>query len=221
MESNNFKKFIESKTTPFFDIQMEMEEYAREYNIPIVSRDSLDLLISIVKIKKPKAILEFGTAIAYSTIAMASQAEKDTTIISFERDVVRYEEAQKNIKKMGMEDQITVYNVDPLVDSSVISDQQFDLVFIDAAKGQYRVFFDLVFDNVSPNGIIISDNIFHKGMVIQKDVSLIEKRYRTICKRMNEYLSYLKQENKNFFTTLIPIGDGIAITHKYGKDFDE
>lgn len=219
MENNNFKKYIESKTTPFFDMQIEMEKYAQEYNIPIVSRDSLDLLISIVKIRKPKAILEFGTAIGYSTIAMASQSDIDTQIISFERDPVRYEEALKNIKKMGMEDRITVYNVDPLVDSSMLSNQKFDLVFVDAAKGQYRAFFDLIFDNVFPYGIIISDNIFHKGMVIQEDISLIEKRYRTIYKRMKDYLIFLKHENKNFFTTLVPIGDGIAITYKYGKDF--
>lgn len=220
MDKHNIQEYIKKKTFSFFEIQSELESYAQQYHIPIISRDSLDLLIGIIKIKKPQKILEFGTAIGYSTIAMATQADPSSKIISFERDVIRYREAQKNIDKMGMQDRIVVYNQDVLTDHEILQDQIFDLVFIDAAKGQYRAFFDLIFDKVSPGGVIISDNIFHKGMIVEETASSVDKRYRTIYKRMNEYIDHLKSENDDFFTTLVPIGDGIAITYKYRKEVE-
>ncbi len=218
---NEITKYIINKTFDFIPIQYEMEAYAAEHHVPIISRDSLDLVVSLLKIKRPKKILEFGTAIGYSAILMASNVETDARIFSFERNEKRYETAVKNIKKAGLENSIFVYNEDATKSSKTLEDKEFDFVFIDAAKGQYKAFFDLVFDKVTPGGVIVSDNIFHKGLVCLQDINSVEKRQRTIYRRMNEYLDFLKSENDDFFTSLIPIGDGIAITYKSERKINE
>ncbi len=208
-----YKQFITSKTYPLFSTQLQLEDYAKQNNIPIISRDSLDLLLLLIKTKKPKRILELGTAIGYSAIAMAMCADKDTRIISIERDELRYQEALSNIQSLGLEQVITVYNSDIFEAKEILTGETFDMVFIDAAKGQYQSFFDMVFPITLPGGIIISDNIFFKGIVLGKDEKNIEKRNRTIYKRMNAYLDFLKGDER-LFTSLVPIGDGIAITYK-------
>lgn len=220
---NLIDAYIEEKTFEFSPLQLEMEAYAREHHVPIISRDSLDLLISLLKIKKPRRVLEFGTAIGYSAILMAMQLEGGAKIISFERNEPRYERALENIEKANLKDRIQVYNMDAAEANHILDGQSFDFVFIDAAKGQYQVFFDMVYDKLAAGAIIVSDNIFHKGLVCIKDAQDVDKRQRTIYRRMNDYLGYLKsKEKKNeFFTSLIPIGDGIAITYKNERVVDE
>lgn len=218
---NKTDEFIIKKTFPFFPLQLEMEDYAREHHVPIISRDSLDFLISILKLKKPKSVLEFGTAIGYSSIVMASHLEKDARILTFERNVPRFNLALENIKKANFENMIEVCNMDATEADGYLTDKKFDLVFIDAAKGQYQLFFDLAYDLVEPGGVIVSDNIFHKGVVFEEDVMQVDKRQRTIYKRMNAYLDFLKTKNSDFFTSLIPIGDGIALTYKNERAMNE
>ena len=87
-------------------------------------------------------------------------------------------------------------------------------MFIDAAKGQYRLFFDMAFPHVSKGGVMVSDNMFHKGIVFEEHISRVEKRQRTIYKRMRAYIDFLKKDNDLFFSTLLPVGDGVAITYK-------
>lgn len=217
----NKKEYIESKTFSFFELQNEMEEYAKEKHIPIISRDSLDFLIGILKIKKPKSVLEFGTAIAYSAIAMAVNLPEDAKIITLERDLQRVEEANAYIERMGLQHKIEVHAVDATAADVLIRNNRFDFVFIDAAKGQYRLFFDMVYDSVSEGGILLSDNVFYKEMVLRDNALQVDKRYRTIYRRMNEYLSFLKTKNEEFFTTLVPIGDGIAVTYKNERNMNE
>lgn len=211
------KKYIEKNTFSFFEMQKEMEDYAQEYNVPIITKDSLDLLMSFVKIKKPKKIFEFGAAIGYSAIAMAvgSSCSHITTI---ERDLQRYNLALENISKMNLQNRIKIYNVDAKDSCEIIKQEMYDLVFIDAAKGHYREYFDMIFENVNKGGIILSDNIFYKGLIFEENASDVEKKQRTIYKRMTEYIKFLKSNNENFFTSLVPIGDGIAITYKCERE---
>lgn len=207
--------FIKNHTYRFFDLQDEMREYAEKNHVPIISLDSLDFLISMVKINKPKKIIEFGTAIAYSTIAMAVNSSEETQIISFERNQKRYEMAIKNIKRAGLSSRIKVYNIDAFESKEIIDSTKFDMVFIDAAKGQYKFFFDLVFESLNSGGIIVSDNLFHKDMILEEDIKKIEKRQRTIYRRMTEYIEFLKNENSEYYSSILPIGDGMAVTYKY------
>lgn len=221
MESTLVKQYIENRTFSFFSNQLEMEAYAKTNKIPIISRDSLDLLISIIKIKKPKKILEFGTAIGYSAIAMAIAAGEDSSVITFERDEIRYLEAIQNIEKSELKNRIKVYHSDIFDSKDLLQNENFDFVFIDAAKGQYRLFFDLIFEQLDDGGVIISDNILHKGLVLAEDASQVDRKRRTIYRRMTDYVNFLKEDNEKFFTSLIPIGDGIAITYKKERTLDE
>lgn len=207
------ENFIIERTYSDSELQSEMEVYAKENHVPIISRDSLGVLTNIIRISKPNTILEFGTAIGYSSIMMMAALEGMVTIHSFERNLKRYETALENIKKSGYEN-INVYNLDATTAYELLHNQNFDMVFIDAAKGQYQLFFDMVYDKVNPGGIIISDNIFHKGMVCEIDIQNVERRQRTIYRRMNDYLDFLTSPNDKFYSCLIPIGDGMAITYK-------
>lgn len=206
--------YIKNKTFSFCALQEEMEAYAKEHHVPIISRDSLDFLVLLLKLRKPKRILEFGTAIGYSAIIMASVLDKDTKIVTIERNQLRYDTALENIKKAGLEEVIEVYFMDALEAREAVQDKTFDFVFIDAAKGQYKLFFDLAYDLVVPSGVIVSDNVFHKGMVCIPDIVDVDRRQRTIYKRMNDYVTFLKKDNNGFFSSLVPIGDGLAITYK-------
>lgn len=211
MKSRN--DFIKEKTFDIYEGQNFLEEYAKENMVPIISKESLDFLITLIKIKKPKKIIEFGTAIGYSAISMAMQCN-DIEVLSFERNQKRYEVALENIKKFNLQNRIKVYNIDATDSKKIFENKKFDMAFIDAAKGQYKIFFDLVFDNINNEGIIVSDNLFHKDIVLERDIKKVEKRQRTIYRRMNDYIKFLKNENNNFFTSILPIGDGIAVTYK-------
>lgn len=207
-------EYIIEKTYEDFELQLEMESYAKENVVPIVSRDTLAFIKTMLELKKPKNILEFGTAIGYSSIMMCNTLKADCKITTVERNEKRYLKAIENIKKAGYENHITVVHKDALDSEEILKMQTYDMVFIDAAKGQYKLFFDMIYENVVSDGIIISDNIFHKAMVCQKDIADVERRQRTIYRRMNEYLDFLTKPNEKFCTSLIPIGDGLAITYK-------
>ncbi len=207
-------EYIIEKTYEDFELQLEMESYAKENVVPIVSRDTLAFIKTMLELKKPKNILEFGTAIGYSSIMMCNTLKADCKITTVERNEKRYLKAIENIKKAGYENHITVVHKDALDSEEILKMQTYDMVFIDAAKGQYKLFFDMIYENVVSDGIIISDNIFHKAMVCQKNIADVERRQRTIYRRMNEYLDFLTKPNEKFCTSLIPIGDGLAITYK-------
>lgn len=207
-------EYINYKTHEISELQLEMEMYAKENVVPIVSRDTLALLKSVVEIKKPKKILEFGTAIGYSSIMLCATLKGECEITSLERNEKRYNKALENIAKSGFKEQIKVNHIDALESKEIIEKNTYDLVFIDAAKGQYQLFFDMVYNNVESGGIIISDNIFHKAMVCEPEILNVHRRQRTIYRRMNDYLDFLTKTNDEFYTSLVPIGDGLAITYK-------
>lgn len=210
---SKIEKYIIDRTYSLGSLQTEMEKYALENHVPIISRDSLALLTNLVRIAQPKSILEFGTAIGYSSIMMSEALGGNVKITTIERNQPRYELALNNIRKSGYKN-ITVLNIDGTKAKEILENREFDLVFIDAAKGQYKLFFDMVYKMVPSGGIIVSDNIFHKGMVCEPVIENVERRQRTIFRRMNEYLDFLTSENPNFYTSLIPVGDGMAITYK-------
>ena len=175
-------EFIRNNTFDFFDEQKDLELFAKENNVPIISKESLDFLIAVIKITKPKKIIELGTAIGYSAICMALQYD-DIEVISFERNVEMYNLAIQNIEKLGLTNRIRVYNIDITDAKEIIDKEKYDLAFIDAAKGQYRVFFDLIFECINSGGTIISDNLFSKDIVLESNIENIPQKNRTIYKR--------------------------------------
>ena len=188
----------------------EMELYAEENSVPIIHKEVAELLKVILKIHRPKRILEIGCAIGYSSILFSSILDNDVEIITTERNPVMLEKAVETIKKAGLEDKIKILVGDAQETLKDI-DGEFDMIFIDAAKGQYKMFFDMVIDKLKVDGLVISDNILYKGMIASDD--LVVRRKKTIVKRMRDYLDYICQSDY-LDTSIIPIGDGLAISYK-------
>lgn len=187
----------------------EMEKYAHENFVPIIRKEMESFLRVMVEIKKPKRILEVGTAIGYSAIMMASVMPDDCTITTIENYEKRIPIARANIEKAGMNDKIRLIEGDAM---EVIPglEEKFDFVFMDAAKGQYINFLPLVMEKLQPEAVMISDNVLQEGDIIESRFG-IERRNRTIHSRMREYLYQLKNMEE-FHTTIVPIGDGITVS---------
>ena len=188
----------------------ELEIYAQENNVPIVHKEVSELLKVLLKVQKPKRILEVGCAIGYSSILFATVLDKDVEIITVERNEKMIEKAKENIKRAEMENNITILEGDaeellPYVEGT------FDMIFLDAAKGQYKLFYDMIIDKLKVDGLLISDNILYKGMVAHDDYVI--RRKKTIVKRMRNYLDYISHCDY-LDTSLIPIGDGVAFSYK-------
>jgi len=191
---------------------LEMERYAEEHRVPIMDDAGLYTLIGLLKIQQPKRILEIGSAIGYSAIRLA-KAFPDAIIYTVERDTERYERAVENIERSGLRERITIIHGDALeLDERTLHQQPFDALFIDAAKGQYRKFFDKYSPLVGALGVIYCDNMFMHGMVLLEDAD-IPKRNRTMIRNLQQFTSWAMR-NEHYETSLLPIGDGILIAVK-------
>lgn len=185
-----------------------IEKYAEEYNIPIMEKDGIRFLTKYILENNVKNILEIGSAIGYSAIKMAliDDSIKVTTI---ERDNNRYLEALKNIKNFGLEKRITLIYGDALL---INLDDKYDLIFIDAAKGQYTKFFEKYSRNLNENGAIVTDNINFHGFVNQTE-RIVNKNLMQLVDKIRKYIEFLK-ENVDFTTKFYKVGDGISISRK-------
>ncbi len=186
----------------------EIEEYARVNRVPIMLPDGIDYLCNYIEEHNIKRILEIGSAIGYSAIRMAL-CNNDIYVTTIEKDETRYNEAVKNIKKFNLDKRINIILDDAL--NTDINDE-FDLIFIDASKGNNTNFFKKYSVNLAKNGIIVTDNLFFHGLV--NDESLIKtKNQRGIVKKIKLFIEFL-DSNKDFVTEYISIGDGIALSKR-------
>ena len=186
----------------------EIEEYAKENRVPIMLPDGIDYLCNYIKENNIKDILEVGSAIGYSAIRMAL-VNDDIKVTTVEKDVDRYNVAVKNIKKFDLDKRINIICDDAL---NTEIDGKYDLIFIDASKGNNINFFNKYSHNLRDYGIIITDNLSFHGLV--EDESLImTKNQRGIVRKIKEFINFL-DNNKDFETTYIPVGDKIAISRK-------
>lgn len=209
--------YIRSLLPEGSDIINDMELYAQENHVPIVQKEVARLLSLVINMKKPRKILEVGTAIGYSAVLM-HEAAVDCSIVTIERDENMVEKALQNIRSAGIENDIHIIHGDA---SEVLSslDDKFDLIFLDAAKGQYLEFFYDCDRLLKEGGIIFADNVLFRGMVATNE--LLIRRKITIVKRMRKYLKFMS-ENKSYDTSILPVGDGVAVSLKkevenYGK----
>jgi predicted O-methyltransferase YrrM len=189
----------------------KMEAYARENQVPIMDLVGMESLLQMLKLHNPRRILEIGTAIGYSAIRMA-QTLPEVKIITIERDQPRFEEAIKNVKRMDLSNRIDVRFGDALdLVLTLESEPLFDVLFIDAAKGQYQRFFDLYGKFVKSGGIIYSDNVLFRGLVA--DDYIENKRLRNLAKKIDGYNQWL-MSLEGYETRILPVGDGLAISLK-------
>lgn len=191
------------------ELILEMEHYASCNNVPIIELDSIKFIMKYIKLNQVKSILEIGTAIGYSAILMAN-ANSFCEITTIERDEKRYKEAVKNVNKSGLDKRIElVYNDAMEVN---LGDNKYDLIFIDAAKGQYIKYFDKFSNYLSDGGVIITDNLKFHGLVKNKDL-IKSRNVRGIVNKIEKYIDYLK-ENKDYVTKFYDIGDGLSVSFK-------
>lgn len=195
-------------TTVYSDIR-EIKKYALDNKVPIMVDEGIDFLTTFIIKHQINSVLEIGTAIGYSAIMMAL-ANPNLKITTIERDRDRYLEAVKNIKKFELEDRITLVFNDAL---EVNIEGTFDLVFIDAAKGQNIKFFEKYEVNLKPQGYIITDNMNFHGLVNKVDAEIESRNLRGLVRKIRDYRTYLLN-NQNYNVEFLNIGDGIAIAEK-------
>ncbi|MEG2379726.1 MAG: O-methyltransferase [Bacilli bacterium] len=186
----------------------ELEEYARKFNIPIMEPEGIAFLTNYIENNNIEKILEIGTAIGYSAIKMC-MINDSITVTTIERDKERYDLAIENIKKFNLQNRITVVYGDALEGQIK---NNFDLIFIDAAKSQSIKFFTKYEKNLNQNGTIITDNINFHGLTFTKD-KIESRNVRQMIRKIHNYLDWLK-ENKDYKTNYENIGDGLTISKK-------
>ena len=185
----------------------KIKEKALENHIPIIMDDTLEVIAKILTEKKPKRILEIGTAVGYSAMCFSKYLAEDGLIDTIERDEERIEEAKQNFKKVEVENKINLYEGDA-VEILPTLNEKYDVVFIDAAKGKYPFFLKEALRMLNQDGIIFADNILYKGYVMS-DYNKHKKR--TAVRNLREYIKETT-ENPNLETEILEVGDGLAIS---------
>ena len=199
---------LETENSPLLE---EMEAYAHKEFVPIIRKEMESFLQNLIYMTKPKRILEVGTAIGYSALIMAEAMPEDCRITTIENYEKRIPIAKANFEKSEKGDRITLIYGDAMEILPGL-EAGFDFIFMDAAKGQYINFLPEIDRLLSKGGVLVSDNVLQDGDLIESRYG-IEKRNRTIHSRMREYLYTLKHSDQ-VVTSVIPLGDGVALTYK-------
>lgn len=193
-------------------ILLELEKYAENNSVPIVQKETANFLKLMISMKKPKRILELGTAIGYSSILMRQQSGGNVHITTIERDKDMILKAKENIKRYNYEHNIEVLEgecEEVLKELCLNKVPTYDFIFMDAGKGHYNHFLPYCLELLGDDGAIVADNVLFRGMVPSDE--LVVRRKITIVKRMRAYLEEVS-DNERFVTSILPMGDGIAVT---------
>nr|WP_143833222.1 O-methyltransferase [Oceanobacillus timonensis] len=210
--NKEIKKYLESLLPASSASVAMLENDAEANHVPIIDRSSMHMINLILKIKQPEKILEIGTAIGYSALRMLEGAEH-ADIITIEKDDTRYHEAISNIQAWQRDHQIQVIAGDAaeVMQELAESKKQFDVIFMDAAKGQYQTYFDLADKMLTSGGILITDNVLFRGMVYSAEEA--PKKYKTLVRKLKAYNEML-MNHPDYHTSIIPMDDGVSISYK-------
>lgn len=184
----------------------KMREYAHLNNVPIIQDEGLGFLLKHIDKYNVKNILEVGSAIGYSAIMMA-KSKKDVKILTIEIDSKRYEMAKHNIKVLGLDNQISIINLDA---NDYKSQTKYDLIFLDGAKSQYDNMLNNLYDNLSDNGIIIVDNLGFHGLVYLNDLK-IKRRTRQLVEKIKLFREHILNDDRFDVILYDEIGDGMGL----------
>ena len=207
---NRITEYLHSLETSRGELLDTIEKKAIEDGVPIIRSETAALLRSLTAALRPENILEIGTAVGYSALQMCQVMPANCHITTIEKYEKRIPEAKENFRKAGEESRITFLEGDADMWLKELKGKQFDLVFMDAAKGQYLNWLPLLLDLMPVGAVLISDNVLQDGDVVQSRFA-VQRRNRTIHSRMREYLYELKHMEE-FETAVIPIGDGVTIS---------
>ncbi|NLT49110.1 MAG: O-methyltransferase [Clostridiales bacterium] len=188
----------------------ELEQYAKEHHVPIIMPEVARLLVVLGRLVKPSRILEIGTAIGYSSILLSGVLDVGGKIDTIERQDEMLLKARENIKKAGLANTIAVIAGDA-EDVLKCLDKKYDMIFMDAAKGQYPEFLPECLRMLRSGGLLVADNVLYKGMTANDE--MVVRRKRTIVNRMRAFLDELCG-NPMLETCILPVGDGVAVSYK-------
>lgn len=196
-----------------YEVLEDIEKYGRDNKIPILLDDTLEYILNLLNEIKPKRILEIGTAIGFSAINFSKYLAEDGRIDTIEIESLRVEQAIENIEKVGVQDKIRVLEGDALEILPYLS-EEYDVVFIDAAKGKYIEFFEHALRLCKKGGYILADNVLYKGMVMS---DYNKHKQRSAVNKLRTFIDLVK-ENKNLDSNLLEIGDGLIVCRVLNKE---
>ena len=190
---------------------IRLEEQALEKHVPIIRRDTQSILKFLLKQEKPEAVLEIGTAVGFSALFMLENLPEDSHITTIEKVEMRLKEARRNL---AGNNRITLIESEAgeALKRLAESGEKFDFVFLDAAKGQYSAWLEDILTLLRSGGLLVTDNCLLEGSIAESKFS-IERRDRTIHKRMREFLYEITHSDK-LETMILPVGDGLAVSYK-------
>lgn len=203
--------YIHSFIHPRNELLLEMEQFAAEHHVPIMQLSGIEALNQILRIQKPKHILEIGTAIGYSAIRMA-MALPETHVVTIERDETRVTYAREFIARSEVAERITVVEGDALEVNVEDIQATYDAVFIDAAKGQYQKFFEKYSPLVPSGGVLYIDNMYMHGLS-DLDIKEVPRRKRTMIRNLKTFTDWIMQ-HPDYTCAFFPVGDGLLICLK-------
>ena len=196
----------------FNEFDLKLKKYANEFNVPIIKDEGLAILEQTIMLKRPLKILEIGTAIGYSAIRMNRLLGSE--IYTIERNIDMYNEALKNVKEINKENEIHIIFKDALEAYDDVKDNEFDLIFIDAAKAQYMKFFNLYTPLLKKGGVVFCDNMLFHGLVLDEtNYDNLSRSVRGLARKLKAFHDELLN-NKNYKTSIFDLGDGVSISVK-------
>lgn len=215
MNEDRIGVFLHSLEAQNSEVLELIEQEALDTYVPIIRKETQSFLKTLLTIQKPMRVLEIGTAVGFSAILMSEYVHEKATITTIEKYEPRIPIARENFVRAGKDKQITLLEGDAL---EVLKQLEgpYDFVFMDAAKGQYLTYLPEVLRLLENNGVLVSDNVLQDGDLMESRF-VVERRNRTIHARMREYLYELKH-NKALQTSIIPVGDGIALSVKMKEE---
>lgn len=210
-EEERIESFLRAFSKGFPEYIEELEEKAKAADIPIIRKDTQELLRVLLSLKKPRKILEIGTAVGFSSLLMAEYTEDDCKITTIENYPPRIEEAKNNFSKFDKKGKINFLEGDA---GEIIKNMQdeYDLIFLDGPKGQYENYLDDLLRMLPSGGLLITDNILKEGEIVESRFA-VTRRNRTIHSRMREYLLRLRDE-EILENVILPTGDGMTLSVK-------
>lgn len=208
--------YINSLNADNEGVLAEIENEAKAAGVPVIRKEMENFLKVMLAVKKPAGILEVGAAVGYSSILMSMNVDSDCHITTIENYDIRIEQARHNIARAGKESQITLLEGDAMNILKDLPSQEYDFVFMDAAKAQYINFLHEVLRVMKTSAVLISDNVLQEGSIAESRYA-VTRRDRTIHARMREYMYELTHMNE-LITSIVPIGDGITMSVKRMED---
>ena len=207
--------FLDKYRVPMPEYLLDMERHAREHNIPVIGRETGDVLRYVLRTVFPKSILEIGTAVGFSALFMREcLSEYDVSITTIEKIEARYEQAEVNFAQYDKKHQITLIKEEAAdaIERLRTSGEKYQAIFLDAAKGQYISFLPTLVELLEIRGVLITDNVFHEGTVMNSRYA-VPQRDRTIHERLREYLRAVT-EHEQLESLILPVDDGVVVSKK-------